>query len=62
MKNICRIVMYILFILSCKDDRELNYPLIQTGEVTGIDSAGVTFHANVVDLSMDAKDMKLNTF
>jgi hypothetical protein len=35
---------------SCTNENEFDYPLIQTGLVTNIDSTGATFHARITDL------------
>jgi N-acetylneuraminic acid mutarotase len=43
----------ILFVLSCIKRNEFAYPLIQTGEVTDIDSTGAMFHAKFIDLSKE---------
>lgn len=46
------LIFYLLVIaVSCKRENEFAFPLIQTGEVTDIDSTGVVFHAKITDLS-----------
>ncbi len=52
MMNI-RIVILLLILnslFSCNNDNELDFALIQTGDVTNIDSTGATFHARISDL------------
>ncbi len=44
------IFMIALLQFACNKNDEFNYPLIQTGEVTDIDSTGVTFHAKILNL------------
>jgi N-acetylneuraminic acid mutarotase len=45
--------LFLLCFLSCSNDKEFGYPLIQTGEVTDIDNTGATFHARIIDLSKE---------
>ncbi len=47
MKSIKCIFILLLIILSCCEPKDFVYPLIQTGEVTGIDSTGAVFHASI---------------
>lgn len=41
----------LIVLFSCKKDDEFDFALIQTGDVTDIDSTGATFHARISDLS-----------
>jgi N-acetylneuraminic acid mutarotase len=50
MKSINLIFIVFLTILSCSEQNEFVYPLIQTGEVTDIDITGAVFHASITDL------------
>lgn len=47
MKSIKCIFILLLIILSCSEQKDFDYALIQTGEVTGIDSTGAVFHASI---------------
>ena len=53
MKTCIRILLLIFSIVSCTNQNEFVFPLIQTGEVTDIDSTGAVFHARISDLSKD---------
>lgn len=53
MKNIDSLCILLLILFSCSEQNEFVYPLIQTGEVTNIDSTGAIFHARISDLSTD---------
>ena len=50
MERLVLIIFLSTVIASCKRENEFPYPLIQTGEVTDIDSTGVVFHARISDL------------
>ena len=52
--RINRILIHVLLLIvlfSCNKDNEFEFALIQTGDVTNIDSTGATFHARISDLS-----------
>ena len=44
-------VLISIVLYSCNKDNEFDFALIQTGDVTDINSSGATFHARVSDLS-----------
>ncbi len=46
----CVLLAGVLTVFSCKKDEALDFGLIQTGDVSGIDSLGATFHAKISDL------------
>lgn len=50
MRNLTLIFYLSVVAISCKRENEFAFPLIQTGEVTDIDSTGVVFHARISDL------------
>ena len=43
------IILFIVVLSTCKKENKFDYALIQTGEVTNIDSTGATFHAKILD-------------
>lgn len=47
------LLIFLLLALSCKQEPEYSFPLIQTGEVTCIDSTGAIFHAKIIDQSTE---------
>ncbi len=49
-KKLLYIVLFIFLIGSFACKKEFDYPLIQTGEVTDIDSTGAVFHAKIIDI------------
>jgi len=50
-KKVIILVLMLIVLFSCNKDNEFDYSLIQTGDVTNIDSTGATFHARISDLS-----------
>jgi hypothetical protein len=50
MKQLLGLVLISSFIISCREQKEFDFPLIQTGEVTDIDASGAFFHAKILDL------------
>jgi N-acetylneuraminic acid mutarotase len=53
MKNKNIAILILALLVSCKDIREYEYPLIQTGDITDIDSTGAIFHAKIIDQSIE---------
>jgi N-acetylneuraminic acid mutarotase len=53
MKRTVFALIIITTAFSCKDKVEFDYPLIQTGEVTDVDSTGAVFHARIIDAGKD---------
>jgi N-acetylneuraminic acid mutarotase len=53
MRNNILILFLLFLIISCNNEKEFNFPLIQTGNVTNIDSSGATLHCRITDLSKE---------
>jgi len=49
-KQLLYIVLLIILIASFACKKDFDYPLIQTGEVTDIDSTGAVFHGKIINL------------
>ena len=49
MKHFQWILLILLTTLSCLRENDYDYPLIQTGQVTDIDSTGAVFHARITE-------------
>jgi hypothetical protein len=46
-------IITLLLIISCTKEKEFEYPLIITGEVTDISVTGAVFHAKITDMSKE---------
>ena len=53
MGKIVLVCFFAIVILSCKDQNEFEFPLIQTGEVTDITDTGAVFHAKIFYTAKD---------
>jgi N-acetylneuraminic acid mutarotase len=53
-KNIA--IIFLALLVSCENIREYEYPLIQTGDITDIDSTGAVFNAKIADLGKEKVD------
>ncbi|HSH50317.1 MAG TPA: hypothetical protein VK982_01195, partial [Bacteroidales bacterium] len=51
--KILRWILFLIVLTGCQEDKEFDFPMIHTGEVTHIDSTGATFSARIVDISKD---------
>ena len=52
-KIIIWILSLILVVVACSKEKEYEFPMIFTGEVTGIDSTGAVFHGKITDLGRE---------
>jgi N-acetylneuraminic acid mutarotase len=50
-KNIA--ILFLLLLASCENMRNYEYPMIQTGDITDIDSTGAVFNAKIADLGKE---------
>lgn len=53
MKKLFIILFILAVIISCTKEKDFNFPLIFTGDVTDITTGGAVFHAKIVDLSKE---------